>query len=98
MRALGIALAALLLLMTPARAAVDPPVLDVAAVPNIDARGRTGYARFLLVNLPRAFALSQNGRWAWFGGGREVSALHAPHEPRSDIKECLVYGRNRRLY
>lgn len=87
MRVFGIALAALLLLIVPARAAVDPPVLDVAAVPNLDARCHAGYARFLLVNVPRAFALSQNGRWGWFGGGGTIEEARA-----KALKSCADEG------
>ncbi len=41
------------------------PVLDVAAVPYLDAAARAKYADFLLMNLPRALAVASNG---WYGG------------------------------
>jgi hypothetical protein len=48
------------------------PVLDIAAVPNLQADGRAAYADFLLVNLPRAFALASDGHYGWFGGAGTV--------------------------
>ena len=38
-----------------------PPVLDVAAVPHLDAAGRTASARWLTYTLPRAFAVAPKG-------------------------------------
>ncbi len=53
------------------------PVLDIAAVPNLDARGRAGYADFLLMNLPRAFALASNGQSGWRAGGASIETVRA---------------------
>jgi hypothetical protein len=48
----------------------DPrfPVLDVARAPGLDEAGRRAYAAFLLMDLPRAFAIGANGRVGMAGG------------------------------
>ena len=58
----------LVLAGTTARAA-DLPVLDVTAVPHLTPEVRASYERFLLINLPRAFALSGTGATGRWGGG-----------------------------
>ncbi len=49
------------------RLASAQPILDVAAVPGLDAVGRAEYGKFLIANLPRVFAVSDNGRAGWAG-------------------------------
>ncbi len=56
-----------LLTMGAVRPGLAQPVLDVGAVPGLDATGTAEYARFLIANLPRAFAVSTNGRAGWAG-------------------------------
>ena len=56
----------LILLAVPLTARTQP-VLDVAAVPGLDATGRAEYGKFLIANLPRAFAVANNGRAGWAG-------------------------------
>lgn len=51
-----------------AGAAAAQPQLDGAAVPGLNEAGRQAYARFLLVNLPRAFAVGRDGAYGWQGG------------------------------
>src|SRR5690349_567031 len=60
-----------------AQAAELPPVLDIAAVPNLDAKGRAAYADFLLMDLPRAFALASNGVTGWRAGGKSIEDVRA---------------------
>jgi hypothetical protein len=70
-----------------AAAADTPPVLDVAAVPNLSAAGRASYASFVLMNLPRAFALASNGLYGWYGGGGTMEAAQA-----KALKSCADKG------
>jgi pimeloyl-ACP methyl ester carboxylesterase len=60
------ALALALLLAGPAFA--QPAILDVGAVPGLDAAGRQHYRQWLDANLPRAVAIGTNGRLGWDGG------------------------------
>ncbi|HTC11701.1 MAG TPA: hypothetical protein VK726_23295 [Acetobacteraceae bacterium] len=56
----------LLLLFAGATArAADLPILDVAAVPRLNATGQASYRIFLLNNVPRAFAISTSGHSGW---------------------------------
>lgn len=68
-------------------AAQEPPVLDVAAVPNLAASGRADYGNFLLTNLPRAYALGSNGHAGWFGGTGTIEDARA-----KALKICAEYG------
>ena len=70
-----------------AEAADTPPVLDVPAVPNLGADGRASYANFLLMNLPRAFALASNGQYGWYAGGGAIEAARA-----RALKSCADKG------
>jgi hypothetical protein len=61
-----------------ALAAEQPvPVLDVAAVPYLDAAARAKYASFLLLNLPRAMAIASNGWYGGWGGGGTMENARA---------------------
>ncbi len=51
-----------------AGAARAQPVLDAGRVPGLTAAGQAAYADFLLINLPRAFAVGGNGAYGWAGG------------------------------
>lgn len=88
------ALALLLLLAVPAIA--QPAVLNVAAVPGLDASGRASYRRWLDANLPRALAIGTNGRIGWSSGGAleatraRALALCAEHGGT----ECAMYAEN----
>jgi pimeloyl-ACP methyl ester carboxylesterase len=57
--------------------AADPPVLDAAAVPGLNDRGRASYANFLMVNTPRAFAMSPSGSAGWQGGTGTIEDVRA---------------------
>lgn len=52
-------------------AAVD----DIAAVPHLGSAGRAGYAAYLGAEGPRAFAVADDGSWAWHGGDARAMAL-----------------------
>ena len=62
-------LALLLLIACSMARAAGLPILDVAAVPYLNPEVRASYERFLLINLPRAFALSATGATGRWGGG-----------------------------
>jgi hypothetical protein len=62
-------------------------VLDVAAAPGLDATGRAEYGKFLIANLPRAFAVSNNGRAGWAG------PAPSPEVARSvALERCAAVG------
>lgn len=78
-------------------AAAAQPVLDVAAAPGLDATGRAEYARFLIANLPRAFAVSGNGRAAWAGPAPSVEVARSVAVQRcASIGGigCAIYAEN----
>ena len=71
------------------------PVLDVAAVPYLDPTGRASYADFLLINLPRAFALASNGMYGWFGGAGRTEDARAKALQSCRQKggaDCMIYA------
>jgi hypothetical protein len=72
MRAILLAAASVVALASSARSA-EYPILDVAAVPNLSAQGRLTYERFLLMSLPRTFALAPSGVSAWLSGGTSAA-------------------------
>ena len=88
-------LAVLLLAAAPAFAQA-PLMLDPNALPLIWPAGRDIYAnRFLLGNLPRAFALSENGEYggSWGGGSDEqVSADAIKYCTERGGKNCQIYA------
>jgi hypothetical protein len=73
----------------------DPePVLDAGAVPFVDGRGRAAYRTFLMMDLPRAFAVSRNGRFGLAGG-----ALSREQARSRAVEMCnLAGGQASRLY
>ena len=84
---LSLALAALLGLALP-RATRAASVLDVQAVPYLDAAGRAAYARWLTVNLPRAVAIAPGGKIGWSGGtGGSVEEARA-----KVLEQCAATG------
>ncbi len=60
-----------LLLARPALAQPSPAILDLPAFPGLSERGKAEAQRMLTRNLPRAFALGPEGRFAWQSGGAE---------------------------
>jgi hypothetical protein len=63
------------------------PVLDVAAVPYLTPAARASYGDFMLVNLPRAFAVAPNGAYGWSGGGATIEDARA-----RALKSCAAKG------
>lgn len=70
-------LASLLPLRAGPAAAQVPVLLDIAAVPALDAEGRADYARFLHQPIPRVFVLSRSGAWGWAAGQPDLAATEA---------------------
>jgi hypothetical protein len=72
-------------------------VLDVGAVPGLDATGRAEYGKFLIANLPRAFAVSTNGRAAWAGPAPSLDVARSVAVQRCASiggASCTVYAEN----
>lgn len=90
----------LLLGLTAAHAQPLPP-LDLAALPAMDAPGRSIYEhRFLLGNLPRAWAISANGKYGGhWGGGTPESARVAALKSCADKggTDCQIYVEDLRV-
>jgi hypothetical protein len=54
--------------------AAAQPVLDPTTLPNPTPAARVSYDAFLLMNLPRAYAIGTNGIAAAYGGGGRIEA------------------------
>lgn len=69
--------------------AVEPaiPVLDVAALPYVKPAGRASYADFILMNVPRAFAVASSGAYGWYGGGSAIDDARS-----RALKSCADKG------
>ena len=70
----------------PAFASID----DVSKLPQVDEDGREGYRRFLAGDTPRAFAISDKGRWVRVNAVRGAARLA--------MDRCQSYGGRCRLY
>lgn len=83
-----------LLLVAGPPAARAQAVLDVSALPaNVGQDGHEAYRHFLLLNLPRAFAIASNGGVGFSGGGG------TPEERRTlALTRCRKNGPDCRLY
>jgi hypothetical protein len=62
-------------------------VLDVAAVPYLTTQGRSSYQDFLLMDVPRAFAIASHGQYGWYGGGHSIEDVRA-----RALKSCADKG------
>ena len=62
-------------------------VLDVGAVPSLNAQARASYAIFLRMNLPRAAAVSSGGGIGWSGGNRSLDDART-----AALKGCAAKG------
>jgi hypothetical protein len=76
-------------------AARAQPILDVGAVPNLNAHGRTSYSNFLLMDTPRAAAISSTGAIDWYAGGGTVD--YARHRALAACSargatHCAIYA------
>jgi hypothetical protein len=63
------------------------PVLEVSAVPFLDAGGRALYERFLVANLPRAFAIASSGAVGWVGAAASIEEARAVA-----LRDCAAAG------
>jgi hypothetical protein len=70
----------------PAYARID----DLSKLPKLDEEGHEGYRRFLAGELPRAFAISDKGRWVRVNAARGAA--------RVAMDRCQSYGGRCRLY
>lgn len=89
-------LVAFLLLVAAGRPAAQP-IPDANAVPKLDAAGRASYANFLMVNLPRAFAVGGQGAFGWQGGRGTLETARARALESCAAKgaaDCTVYAEN----
>lgn len=80
--------------------ALEPAILDASAVPNLSAGGRADYSRFLLMNLPRAYALGANGHSGWFGGSGTIEDARAKALKLCTDKggtNCAIYAEDLRI-
>ncbi len=86
---------ALLLLMLCGGARAQA-ILDSAAVPHLPQSGRASYEAFLLVNLPRAFAVSSDGKMGWQTGGTIETAREKALASCANKggKDCAIYAEN----
>ncbi|MGI4976467.1 MAG: hypothetical protein ACRYG6_05950 [Janthinobacterium lividum] len=75
-----------------------PAILDASRVPWVGAAGRAAYAEFVRSNLPRAFAVSEDGRHGWAGGATAAEARTAAlaacaaKAPGGNAPPCVVYA------
>ena len=77
--------------------AADLPILDVAAVPHLTPEVRASYERFLILNLPRAFALSSTGTTGRWGGGGTLEQARAKALgtcAANGATDCAIYAEN----
>ena len=63
------------------------PILDVGAVPYLNAHGRASYSSFLLMDTPRAAAISSTGAIGWYAGGGTVD-----YARRQALARCSSRG------
>jgi hypothetical protein len=85
----------LALLAGPALA--QPAVLNIGAVPGLDAAGRASYRNWLDANVPRAIAIGANGRVGWGAGGGSLEIARARALERCGEqggKDCAIYAEN----
>jgi hypothetical protein len=71
------------------------PVLDVAAVPFLTPQGHASYADFLLMNVPRAFAVASNGASGWSGGRTTIDDVRSRALKSCGEKggtDCAIYA------
>jgi hypothetical protein len=84
-----------LLIATGTVQAAELPILDTAAVPYQTPEVRASYERFLLINLPRAFALSRTGATGRYGGGGTLEQARAKALAMCGEKgatDCAIYA------
>jgi hypothetical protein len=71
------------------------PILDVGAVPYLNAHGRASYSSFLLMDTPRAAAISSTGAIGWYAGGGTVDYARRQALARCSSRgatDCTIYA------
>jgi len=66
---------------------------DQSAVPYMDARGRDGYQKFLVLKKPRAFVIAPDGAWYFVSGGTDPVA-YGMDQCNKRHKSCQPYAVN----
>jgi hypothetical protein len=67
------------------------PLDAVDSVPYLDDMGRSGYRTFLQQYSSRAFALSENGAWAWAEGGDDPMSVALDRCQNASHAPCRLY-------
>jgi dienelactone hydrolase len=65
---------------------------DVNAVPYIGEEGREGYKNFLTKQYPRAFVISESGRWSWAEMGDDPLKRALDICRKNSAMECRLYA------
>lgn len=65
---------------------------DVDKIPNLNADGREGYTLFLSKELPRAFAISSSGGWAWASKGQDPNSRAIASCNKHGKGACKLYA------
>ncbi len=93
-----IRLALLMLLMGLPANAQQPAILELARDPALGAEARASAARFLLMNLPRAYATGPNGGFGWQAGGGDAAFVEQRAlescQRRSNGAPCTIIARD----
>jgi dienelactone hydrolase len=78
---------------TPRPSATDFASVDnIAAVPFLTDKGRTGYRDYLSKSAPRAFALSPTGAWSWAEEGDDPSDRALASCQKNSSTACKLYA------
>lgn len=78
-----------------AAALAAPALRDARAVPQLDERGRAGYAEFLQSPGHRAFAIAPGGVWSWIGElpNADLAVQAAMQDCQARARQrCLTYA------
>jgi dienelactone hydrolase len=65
---------------------------EVDKVPFLSDSGKEGYKNFLQKNLPRAFAINEDGRWAWSHGQWDTTNRALDSCNQKAKKPCRLYA------
>jgi dienelactone hydrolase len=76
----------------PPRATAFAPVADAAAVPSLRGAGIDAYAQFLQAARPRAFAVGEDGSWAWYSGAGDAMTRALAYCGRQAGAPCRLYA------
>jgi dienelactone hydrolase len=65
---------------------------EAAAVPGLRGAGLEGYAQFLASARPRAFAIAEDGTWAWYSGTADAMARALAYCAERAGEACRLYA------